>query len=559
MSTRERYSRREISKSNRFSSAIRSIIETAFFGNNVESVATLREAYKLASSNPRTIVTDMPIYMPEEIGLESEAKIIVVNDGAVHGRCAAARKIIGQPDVDSDVLEAILKEAVYDIQVKGAYKTQSIIGLDKDFCVKAKLLIPRSYDTILYNWLLNFQEVNLFSNKLYTESKQFDEGDILVFSDPDWRHPDYPFGLTMFDMENNCAAILGMRYFGEFKKGTLTLAWAIGNRNGYIACHGGVKRYNLEEKDPVVVGIFGLSGSGKSTLVHSKHDDAFNVSILHDDALLISAETGKSIALEPSYFDKTTDYPLISEDNKYLLSVQNCGVTLDKNGMKVVVCEDIRNSNGRAIKSKLWSLNRVDKIEEKIDVIIWLMKDPTLPPVLKVEDPVLAATMGALLATKRSTAERLSKGMNYDDMVIEPYANPFRIYPLKDDYYKFKKLFVEKGVECYIMNTGYYLKKKVTKEMTLNIIEKIIHKEIECVDWQVMQGTSIYELEGFTPDLNDLYYISYLIASLEQRLFFIQQKRENGQKLDELPDEAYETMKTIVDNLEIRLKAMEAK
>ena len=37
-----------------------------------------------------------------------------------------------------------------------------------------------------------------------------------------------------------------MRYFGELKKGTLTLAWSIANRNGYACCHGGQKRYNLE-------------------------------------------------------------------------------------------------------------------------------------------------------------------------------------------------------------------------------------------------------------------------------------------------------------------------
>ena len=51
------------------------------------------------------------------------------------------------------------------------------------------------------------------------------EGDIFIFSDPDWTHPDYPYGLTLFDPEQNCAAILGMRNFGEHKKGTLTLSW----------------------------------------------------------------------------------------------------------------------------------------------------------------------------------------------------------------------------------------------------------------------------------------------------------------------------------------------
>jgi len=82
---------------------------------------------------------------------------------------------------------------------------------------------------------------------------------------------------------------------------------------------------------------------------------------------VISTEDGSSVALEPSYFDKTQDYPLTSSANKYLITVQNCGATLDENGKCVLVTEDIRNGNGRAIKSKLWADNRVDKIDEPVD------------------------------------------------------------------------------------------------------------------------------------------------------------------------------------------------
>ena len=61
-----------------------------------------------------------------------------------------------------------------------------------------------------------------------------------------------------------------MRYFGEHKKGTLTLAWAIANRNGYASCHGGQKEYTLDNGSKYVAAVFGLSGSGKSTLTHGK-------------------------------------------------------------------------------------------------------------------------------------------------------------------------------------------------------------------------------------------------------------------------------------------------
>ena len=48
----------------------------------------------------------------------------------------------------------------------------------------------------------------------YDASKQYDENDIFIFFDPTWRHPDYPDGLAFFDTKHNCAAILGMSYFG---------------------------------------------------------------------------------------------------------------------------------------------------------------------------------------------------------------------------------------------------------------------------------------------------------------------------------------------------------
>lgn len=176
-----------------------------------------------------------------------------------------------------------------------------------------------------------------------------------------------------------------MRYFGEHKKGTLTIAWAIANRHGYASCHGGQKRYNLEGGKSFVAGVFGLSGSGKSTITHAAHNGKYDITVLHDDAFIISAVDGSSIALEPAYFDKTQDYPLTSPDNKYLVTVQNCGVTIDEDGQKVIVTEDIRNGNGRAVKSKLWSPNRVDKIEEPVNAIFWIMKDPTIPPIVKLK------------------------------------------------------------------------------------------------------------------------------------------------------------------------------
>ena len=215
---------------------------------------------------------------------------------------------------------------------------------------------------------------------------------------------DFNTGISIFDHSHNCAALLGLRYFGEHKKATLTMAWSIASRNDYTACHGGQKRFNLANDETYIAGVFGLSGSGKSTITHSKHCGKFDVTVLHDDAFIISNKNGSSISLEPSYFDKVQDYPTDSPDNKYLLTLQNVAMTYDNDNKLVPVTEDIRNGNGRALKSKYWTKKRAYKFNNKVDAIFWIMKDDSLPPVLKINSSTLASTLGATLATKRSSA-----------------------------------------------------------------------------------------------------------------------------------------------------------
>ena len=90
-----------------------------------------------------------------------------------------------------------------------------------------------------------------------------------------------------------------------------------------------------------------------------------------------------------------------------------------------------------------------------------------LLPVLKITVPTLV--------TKRTTAERLAAGVDPNALVVEPYANPFRTYPLSEDYAKFKQLFEERGVACYILNTGFF-SKKISKETALGTIEKVANE-----------------------------------------------------------------------------------
>lgn len=547
MATNSRFERSKITTGNVAFSSSRTTIETAFYGNNVRKVIDLKEAYEMAKSSTGTILTDMPVFEPEKIGLPEGAKILLFNDGETVGRFAGARIILGEEGVNEADYAGILREAVYETRYRNMLHTEAYIGLDEDFMVKANLLVPETYENTLYNWLLNFQYINKMYDEMYGRSRVLgNEPDLFILSDPDWRDPRYPNGIAYFDPEHNCAALLGLRYFGEHKKGTLTIAWGVANRNGYAASHGGLKRMIRKDGETHVMGIFGLSGSGKSTLTHATHEGKYGVTVLHDDAYIISTENGSAVALEPSYFDKTQDYPLTSKDNKFLVTVQNCGATIDADGKMVIVTEDIRNGNGRAIKSKLWAPNRVDKMEEPIRSLVWLMKDNSLPPVLKLESPVLASVMGAVLASKRTTAEKLLGNVDKNALVFEPYANPFRTYPLKQDYEKFKTLFEDNGVQCYIINTGHFLDKKIPKEVTIDIIEQIVDGEAIFKDFGNISDIKTMDIDGFIPDFGNKEYLELLIKGMNNRLTYIQSLKKAKGGRDRLPEEAEAAIQKLI-------------
>lgn len=562
MSTKAYYPLNEIGAGKTGFSKTRSIIEAAFYGNNVVKVNTLKEAYELAKNSPGTVVTDMPVYRGDEFGLEKDAKVLLFNDGAVTGRYAGARRIKGEPGVDAGKLDKVVMDAIYETRWKTMYHAEVYIGLDPEFMAKAHLLIPEGEENIMYNWMLNFQYMSDEYVKMYKESKAIGDGkesDIYIFSDPQWvpgDRPDVdysclsdPLTLCYFDTNENCAAILGMKYFGEHKKGTLTMAWAMANRNGYASCHGGQKEYVLADGRKYVASVYGLSGSGKSTLTHAKHGGKYEIKVLHDDAFIINADTCASIALEPSYFDKTSDYPAGCPDNKYLITAQNCSATLDDNGDIQLVTEDIRNGNGRAIKSKLWSPNRVDKIDAPVNAIFWIMKDPTIPPVVKLKGAALASVMGATLATKTSTAERVAAGTDLNALRIVPYANPFRTYPLVNDYDKFKKLVEEKNVDCYIINTGDFMGKKVKPADTLGILETIVEGKASFKQWGPFEDIEIMDWEGFVPDLNDADYKAQLKNAMQNRVSAVEGFATKKEGYDKLPEEALTAVKKLVDAL----------
>ena len=519
MVTRRKFSPQEIRKDSSYFSPLKTIVETTFYENQVQAIKTVEEAYQLASVAAGTVVLDMPVIHTKELGLPSYARVLLTNSGAVVGRTAKPRRIYGIDRQEDEHLLFLVRSAVDQAHQRTFDKADAVVGLDEDFMVCAHLMVPQEEINNLYSWLLNFQILDEeFKNRLRA-SKKYEENDIFVFFDPKWKHPDYPEGLVYFDTNHNCAVILGLNYFGELKKATLTLAWGTAARNGYVACHGGLKIFKQNtDKEDYVASFFGLSGSGKSTLTHAKHDHKYDIKVLHDDAFIISVKDGSSIALEPSYFDKTNDYPTGHSEQDFFVTVQNCGVTLDENGRKKLVTEDIRNGNGRTVKSRFATPNRVDRIDEPINTIFWIMKDDSLPPLVKINDPLMASTMGCTLMTKRSNAENVT-GL-HEDLVIEPYANPFRVYPLVEDYRKFRHLF-ESGVACYIINTGFYMGKGIPKEVSLDIIEQIVDGRAKFKPFGPLEGFEYLDYKGYAVPNFDEKYRQLIRERMQVRLNFL--------------------------------------
>lgn len=548
MSTRERFETTEINGRNRLFSPTKTIVETAFYGNNVQAVTDLKMAYELAKKSPKTIVTDQPIKHTSELGLPKDAVMLVDNHGRVVGRTAAARKILGRPGVDNAELEAVLREAVYQGEARQFYQAQAIVGLDEEFMLKAHLMVPKGYEINLLSYLLNFQILNSEYAKRYATSKPYSEDDIYLYCDPEWHDPQYPDGLALFDPEHNVAAILGLRYFGELKKSTLTLAWATAHRNGYTACHGGEKTFHFKDKQDKVFAFYGLSGSGKSTLTHAKHAGKFDdITILHDDAFIIDRKNGSSIALEPAYFDKTSDYLPGSKEMEYFTTVMNVGVTQDMQGKKILVTDDLRNGNGRTIKSRYSAKNRVDREQAPLDSIFWIMKDDSLPPIVKLSDPVIAATFGLTLATKRSTAENVV-GESRDKLVIEPFANPFRVYPLTEDYQDFKELFEKQQANCYIINTDSYNGKNIDKDTTLGILEAIANETADWTGFGSLPQMSYLSIPEYEVDLNDATYAKKLRQRLQDRLDWVNNYTKTHPQ-EELPVEITTKLEELITKL----------
>jgi phosphoenolpyruvate carboxykinase (ATP) len=540
-------------------SSCRAYIESAFYANSVRKT-TMAELYKIALKQPEVVVTSHPMYKPQQFGLPKDTKVLISNDGGIVGRTARARRLVREMGKDRDKYLGLLGEAIYNFNRRPGFRIEGIVGLHPDFMVKAHLLSPETDAKNMLDWGINFSPWMKPWTDLYKKSRLIKEPDILVFADPEWSHKDFPNGLVIIDEENNCIAILGLRYFGERKKGTLTLAWTMGVRHNMVACHGGIK--TVGGKPPIA--LFGLSGSGKSSLTNSlDHGGTLKksekVTVIHDDAFLIDLEHNYTIALEPTLFDKTDAVTLDDLTLPYFYSAMNVGTTMLPGGQLRMVCEDIRNDNGRCLKSR--DMFNIANFCARPGMVVWLQKDTSLPPVCRVKSVGLAVAMGASLSTLRAKGVENVPKEELAKLVIEPFANPFRVHPLTVDCQQFKKLF-KLGTECYIMNThAFGLPDSlidIPKELSLKIVTELVRGNIEWRDWKAFEGLQLPKNgnELFGSDYDRKYkpsripeYLNFLRDRMQDRITFLSNKRDLEHDMDSAFVDPIVVARTVIDKI----------
>jgi phosphoenolpyruvate carboxykinase (ATP) len=518
------------------SSPWRAIMETAMLANSVRPTAMV-ELYALALNQPEVVATDEPMYRPAQFGLPKGARVLVSNDGGVVGRTGSARLLTRTfgPERSAEI-QALLREAVHGFTRRACLHLEGIVGLHPDFMVKAHLLSPATDAKNMLDWGLNFCPFAEPWVKAYAGSRVFDEPDIIVFADPEWSHPEFPDGCVIIDEAANCIAVLGLRYFGERKNGTLTLAWAIGVRQNMVACHGGLK--TIGARPPVAV--FGLSGSGAGAITNSLdhggrlRQKGEEVTVIHDDAFLVDLKDDYSVALEPSVFEKTAPLALGDPRVKYIYSAQNVGVTLMPDGTRKLVGADVRNANGRSLRSR--EMSRTAESCARPGMVIWLQKDSSLPPLCKVKGSALAVAMGASLAT-------VEEGGTDGRLVIEPFANPFRVHSLLADAEQFWKLF-KAGCACYIMNTHAFgvgdEAEEIPLDLALAMVTELVRGTIQWREWRTFHGLFVPKNGGdlfgaefdkrYRPNRNNL-YLRFLRDRLQERITFLSHKRDDEREM----------------------------
>ncbi len=157
-----------------------------------------------------------------------------------------------------------------------------------------------------------------------------------------------------FDAIIIIAVILGLNYFGSWKRGALTLAWEQ-LPNGYVAPRG-LKIFKQNTVKGLCLHLSLVVGFQENPIDACQTWPNMISRFLHDDAFIISVRMAPLLPSDRLTSDKTNDYPYRSWWAGFLCHrCRILWVTLDENGKSWWLRTSV-TGNGRTVKSHVLRL-----------------------------------------------------------------------------------------------------------------------------------------------------------------------------------------------------------
>ncbi|GMT42068.1 MAG: phosphoenolpyruvate carboxykinase [bacterium] len=523
----------------------------------------INTAYELASKQPNVIKTDVPMSDVQGLGLyENNNKVLMSITGRDTGRSPWARHIMDKNNPEEmDYTGKLIKDVVREMMPMPMLAVKCFFGRSQNAMGELDFLVTQRYAKHALDFIMNFVPSTDETQKLYQSSKPLGFKNVRLISHPEWVNPEWlawrarvnpndpeqvkkdpePQRIKMiFDPENNVGFLLGNYYFGECKKGALSMIWSSFLNKGLgMPIHGSSKSLVTPDGKKKVFITIGLSGSGKSSLGNAYHDEFIkkgwlkDVELGNDDALVIQIDENETTGLEAGLYNKTDEYAPGSFWEKTVQSAENGMVILDETGRRKPYYMDAYTKNGRCISARHFlpgaKTSRLDTPAP--NHICTIQKDNTWGPVTMIEDPMLQAALYITLSTKSTAAENISLS-ELGKLKISPGANPFGIWSRNDECEIFYKMVLKHKVVGFLLNTGGFFisgedekqgrEMDIPKDLSIILYPLIAADKIKWVDWDFVLGAKVPApgaMEEFFPGYDKKFTVSEENLSAYPQLF----------------------------------------
>ncbi len=519
-------------------------------------------AYELACEQPNVLKTHTHMSDVANVGLfETNNKVLVSVTGRDTGRSPWARHIVDRNNPEEyQRLSKIVKDAVREILPLPKVAVKCFFGRGKNAMGECEFLVTQKYAKHALDFILNFVPGTDETKSIYKKSRPLNFKNIKLVSYPDWVNPDYkawkmrvnpndpkqikddpepPRIMMIFDPADNVGFLLGNYYFGECKKGALSLIWsAFLNNDLGMPIHGSSKSLTLPSGDEKVFITIGLSGSGKSSLGNAYHKEFIDngalkdVKLGNDDAIVIQTTVNETTGLESGLYNKTDSYAPGSFWEKTIQSAENAMVFQNPDGNRTPYYMDAFTKNGRCISARhfLPGANPTSLDTPAPSYITTIQKDNTWGPITLIEDPILQAALYITLSTKSTAAENISLS-EIGKLKISPGANPFGIWPRSKEIDMFLKTVNTHKSKGLLLNTGGFFKSEndekqgketdIPKDLSIILYPLVATDQIEWVDWDVMPGTKVPargSMEKHFPGYEELFSVAEAQAGFYRKM-----------------------------------------